>query len=53
MTAYYLFASLFMYGYLADIKESFIGHHLLMLLVAFTVGWAIFPIVLGDKIRKL
>jgi len=51
---YWIFSSLFAYGYLLDENEKhLIGHHVLMFLTGIFIGWIILPIKLGKIADKI
>jgi len=51
---YWIFSSLFAYGYLLDENEKhLIGHHVFMSVLGILFGWITFPLLTGKSINKI
>ena len=48
---YYLFSFAFTYGLTSDAKDDF-SDHICCIILSAVCGWAIFPFVLGQTIKK-
>ena len=49
---YYLFSFAFTYGLTSDTEDNFLDH-IISIIISAICGWAIFPFVLGQTIKKL